>query len=79
MVFELRVVDDTAERGVALNQEYNDLLTKDEGQLNLLFLSSRNTAGCTTIATMLTVRQGLASASYHTAGTGLKEQNGSVL
>ena len=26
-----------------------------------------------------TVLQGLASASYHTAGTGLKEQNGSVL
>ena len=53
MVFELRVVDDTAERGLALVQEYNDLLTKDEGQLNLLFLSSRNTASCTTIATML--------------------------
>jgi len=53
MVFEHRVADDTAERGVALMQEYNDLLTKDEGQLNLLFLSSRNTASCTTIATML--------------------------
>jgi len=34
MVFEHRVADDTAERGVAavaLMQEYNDLLTKDEG------------------------------------------------
>ena len=34
-------------------QEYNALLTKDEEQLNLLFLSSRNTASCTALATML--------------------------
>jgi len=77
MVFELRVVDDTAERGVALMQEYNDYLTKDEGQLNLLFFA-RNTASCTTIATML-LSSRCPSASCHTAGTGLKEQNGSVL
>jgi len=53
VVFELRVVEDTAEREVALMQKYNDLVTKDEGQFNLLFLSSRNTASRTTIATML--------------------------
>ena len=32
VVRELRVVNDTAERGVALMQEYNGLLTKDEEQ-----------------------------------------------
>jgi len=32
-VQNLRVVDDTAERGVALMQEYNSLLTKDEEQM----------------------------------------------
>ena len=38
---------------MALIQEYNALLTKDEEQLNLLYLSSRNTASFTAIATML--------------------------
>ena len=33
VVRELRVVNDTAERGVALMQEYNALLTKDEEQM----------------------------------------------
>jgi len=32
IVRELRVVNDTAERGVALMQEFNALLTKDEEQ-----------------------------------------------
>jgi len=32
IVRELRVVNDTAERGVALKQEFNALLTKDEEQ-----------------------------------------------
>lgn len=38
VVRELRVVNDTAERGVALMQEYNALLTKDEEQTQFALL-----------------------------------------
>ena len=34
----MRVVNDVAERGVALTQEYNQILTKDEEQKQILLL-----------------------------------------
>jgi len=61
VVHELRVVNDTAERGVALMQEYNALLTKDEEQTQFALQVVKEHRKLYPDSKKATLMQGLAS------------------
>ena len=59
VVKELRVVNDTAERGVALMQEYNSLLTKDEEQTQFIMQVVKENRKCFPDSNKSTLIEGL--------------------
>ena len=59
----LRVVNDTAERGVALMQDYNAVLTKDEDQMQFVLQVVKEHRKCFPDSNKSTLRHGLAAAS----------------
>lgn len=63
VIRELRVVNDTAERGVALMQDYNALLTKDEEQMQFALQVVKEHRNRFPNSNKSTVLQGLASST----------------
>jgi hypothetical protein len=61
VVRELRVVNETSERGVALMQDYNELLTKNEDQMQFALQVVKEHRKCFPDSKKSTVLQGLAA------------------
>ena len=70
-VEHLRVVNDNAERVVALIEEYNSIITKKENQNSICFKSSRNIVDCFQLAEKTSLLQD----RYHAIHRQLHDRN----